>query len=80
MSALEKFNIDKINKELKRVYGISNPNIVKTVLNEAAAPELLEACLIIEEFEKVETYSQEWDKLAEKHIKLTANAIKKATE
>lgn len=34
--------IEKINKELKRVYGISNVNVIRTVLKESGAFELAE--------------------------------------
>ena len=46
----------------------------------AAAPDMLEACLLLKEFDNVETYSKEWEELAEKHLKITEQAIKKATE
>ncbi len=39
---IENFNLKRINKELTRIYGIHNINVVKTVLKEASAPDLLE--------------------------------------
>ena len=41
----EDFNIEKINSELKRIYGISNRSIINTVLKEAGVYELLEASI-----------------------------------
>ncbi len=44
----------------------------------AAAPDLLEVCLMFEKFDHVETYSKKWRKLAEKHLDMCEKAIKKA--
>lgn len=50
METKHTFNVDKINKELSRVYGIYNTNVVNTVLKEASAPDLLEALIRVKQY------------------------------
>ena len=71
---MKTINIERINKELKRVYGISNPNVVKTILKEAGADDMLEAFLVLKELaDRTEEPSDEEflkaDEMLEKAIK-----------
>lgn len=38
---MTQFNVTKITKEVERIYGIDNPNVINTVLKEAKAREML---------------------------------------
>lgn len=45
---------------------------------KASHERLKKACLIVKEFDNVDVYSEEWETLADKHMKLNDEALKQA--